>query len=414
VPADVFLERSRHGIHTSSINLIFDNDQAVLEGFPEIGQVNAWGDMRTVPDLASLRRYPHHERTAICLSYSYWEDGRTVEYLPRHVLRAQLERLTARGLQAMCAVEPEFYVFGDSYREAARKHWHELERLTSTLADYSIHRASVDEPFIGLLRRTAIEGGIPIECTKAEYGCVQHEVNLTYADAMEMADRATLLKAITKELATQAGISVTFMARFDHREAGNSGHTHLSIWDLDGERNLFATNGEGAASAASLSPLGRSWLAGQLAHLQELMLLAGMSVNSYKRLDFDNFAPTTVAWGIDVRTVPFRLVGERDATRIEYRIPGADANFYYVIAGLIAAGLDGLERGGAATVHAPQRARLFRAERIRPRDVRFTRRRAPGRGGQARDRRLRSRGLRPGAAAVFRVGVSAHPGSSTA
>jgi glutamine synthetase len=342
VPADLFLARSWRGIHTSSINLIFDNDQAVLEGFPEIGRQNAWADMRTVPDLATLRRYPHHERTAVCLSYSYWDDGRPVEYLPRHVLRVQVERLAARGLRALCAVEPELYLFGDSYRSAARKRWHDLERLTSTLADYSIHQGSVDEPFIGLLRRTAIEAGIPIECTKAEYGMIQHEVNLTYADALEMADRATLLKAIAKELAAQAGISVTFMARFDHREAGSSGHTHLSIWDGDGSRNLLA--GEGSSAAARLSPLGRSWLAGQLAHLPELMLLGGMSVNSYKRLDFDNFAPSTVAWGVDVRTVPFRVVGEADATRIEYRIPGADANFYYVIAGLIAAGLDGLER----------------------------------------------------------------------
>jgi glutamine synthetase len=159
---------------------------------------------------------------------------------------------------------------------------------------------------------------------------------------MEMADRAALLKAIAKELAARAGLSVTFMARFDHRDAGNSGHTHLSLWDEGGERNLFA--GTGAEPDSRLSSLGRSWLAGQLEHAPELMLLSGLSTNSYKRLDPDNFAPTTVAWGLDVRTVPFRVVGLGDATRIEYRIPGADANFYLVLAGLVASGLSGVER----------------------------------------------------------------------
>jgi glutamine synthetase len=342
VPADLFVARSRDGIHTSSINLVFDNDQAILEGFPEIGAANAWADMHTVPDVSTLRRYAHHERTAICLSDSFWEDGRRVEYLPRHVLRRQLERCAELGMRPLCAVEPELFLFGDTYAEARAKGWHGLTRLGGTLVDYSIYQSSVDEPFIGQLRRHLIDSGIPVECTKAEYGVVQHEINLTYAGAMEMADRASLLKAIAKELAAREGISVTFMARFDHRESGSSGHTHLSLWDEGGERNLFA--GAGADPAGRLSPLGRSWLAGQLEHAPELMLLSGMSTNSYKRLDPDNFAPTTVAWGFDVRTVPFRVVGLGGATRIEYRIPGADANFYLVLAGLIAAGLSGVER----------------------------------------------------------------------
>lgn len=342
VPADLFLARSRHGIHTSSINLIFDNEQAVLEGFPEIGAKNAWADMHTVPDLSTMRRYAHHERTAICLSYSYWEDGSPVPYLPRQLLRAQLDRCREQGLVPVCAFEPELYLFGDTYREAHAKNWHGLRRLGETLPDYSIYQSSVDEPFIGLVRRTLIDSGVPVECTKAEFGVVQHELNLTYAEAMEMADRASLLKAITKELAAREGISATFMARFDHREAGNSGHTHLSLWDAGGEVNLFA--GDPAAEAAGrLSVPGRHWLAGQLALLPELILLSAMSVNSYKRLDPENFAPSTVAWGVDVRTVPFRVLGTGPATRIEFRIPGADANPYLVVAALVAAGLYGLE-----------------------------------------------------------------------
>ncbi len=341
VPADLFLARSRAGVHTSSINLVFDNDQAILEGFPEIGAANAWADMHTVPDLSTLRRYSHHPRTAICLSDSFWEDGRRVEYLPRNVLRSQLERCAELAVRPLCAVEPELFLFGDTYLEARAKNWHDLSRVGETLVDYSIYQASVDEPFIGLLRRHLVESGVPVECTKAEYGCVQHEINLTYSDAMEMADRATLLKAIAKELAAQEGLSVTFMARFDHRESGSSGHTHLSLWDAAGERNLFA--GTGADPDSRLSGLGRSWLAGQLELAPELMLLSGMSTNSYKRLDPENFAPTTVAWGVDVRTVPFRVVGLGDATRIEYRIPGADANFYLVLAGLVASGLHGIQ-----------------------------------------------------------------------
>jgi glutamine synthetase len=180
------------------------------------------------------------------------------------------------------------------------------------------------------------EADVPVECSKGEWGRGQEEINLRYAEALEMADRTALFKHGVKEIADQHGRSVTFMAKYDVGAAGSSFHLHSSLWDRGGTTPLFA---EGPAS-----PLFGAWLGGQLAAARELALFYAPSVNAYKRYQAGSFAPTRIVAGADNRTCGFRLCGEGPGFRVENRIPGADANPYLAFAATIAAGLHGIAK----------------------------------------------------------------------
>ncbi|MFM8774287.1 MAG: glutamine synthetase, partial [Actinomycetota bacterium] len=137
----------------------------------------------------------------------------------------------------------------------------------------------------------------------------------------------------------QEGHSITFMAKYNERE-GNSCHIHLSFRGLDG--SLVMADHD---SSDGMSDLGRAFVAGQLARMEELTLLFAPQINSYKRYVEGSFAPTAIKWGRDNRTCAFRLVGHGPSLRLENRVPGGDVNPYLAVAGIIAAGLDGIERG---------------------------------------------------------------------
>ncbi len=175
---------------------------------------------------------------------------------------------------------------------------------------------------------------MPVEFSKGEWGRGQEEINLRYADALEMADRHVLYKHGVKEIAYQQGCSVTFMAKYDMGAAGSSFHLHSSVWDQAGRRNLFAAKDGGRQG----TPLFQQWLAGQMAMAREFAYFYAPTVNAYKRYQAGSFAPTRIAWGWDNRTCGFRICGEGGGFRVENRIPGADANPYLAFAATIAAG----------------------------------------------------------------------------
>ncbi|OBF13732.1 hypothetical protein A5727_16900 [Mycobacterium sp. ACS4331] len=358
LPADYFLERSMGGIHVPSSMLTYDNEYAFGEGFPEIGSQNAWNDMTMVPDLKTLRFYGHKPRTAVVLCDAKWANGDRVEYLPRQILKNQIDRLAEAGLAMMAAAETEFLLFREEYESAAAKNWANLVRSDEMMADYNVMQSDIDEIFLGDVRRALIASGIPVDAVKHEWGKGQHEITLTYSDAMAAADRITLFKTIVKGMAQEAGLSATFMARYSRQDSGSSGHMHSSLWDLELQRNLLCDSD--SDYPGGLSSTGRHWLGGMMANAPGMMPLYCPGVNSYKRLDAATFGPSTLAWGIDVRTVPFRLCSSGSSAHIENRIPGADANFYLAMAAMIASGLHGIENGtdpigepAMTSVHTP-------------------------------------------------------------
>jgi len=258
------------------------------------------------------------------------------------VLKRQIARAAARGYTVKTAAELELYCFTESFEEARAKRYHGLTPVSGYREDYHILQTTKEEPLIRAIRNGMEGADVPVETSKGEWGRGQEEINLRYAEALHMADRAALYKHGAKEIAHLQGCSVTFMAKYHARAAGSSFHLHSSLWDRRGTRPLFA--GPRRAGRAG-TPLFGQWLAGQLATARELAYFYAPGVNSYKRYQAGSFAPTRIVAGWDNRTCGFRICGEGAGLRVENRIPGADANPYLAFAATIAAGLHGIASG---------------------------------------------------------------------
>jgi glutamine synthetase len=331
-----------HGMHLCDYLVACDIEMEPTPGYAFASWATGYGDLHATPDLATLRRAAWLERTAIVLCDVEREGQGPVEVAPRTILRRQLERAARRGLFPMVGSELEFFLFRDGYAAAHAKGFRNLAHHHHYVEDYHVLSGTFAEPVIGAIRRGVDASGIPVEFSKGEWGPGQHEINLRYAPALEMADRHVVYKLAAKEIAAAAGCSLTFMAKFQEDLAGSSLHVHLSLVDAKGAA-VFPGDGELAGSALRASDAFRWFLGGCLAHARELALFLAPNANSYKRYRRGTFAPTGIAWSYDNRTAGFRVVGRGPSLRIECRIPGADANPYLAYAALLAAGLAGIE-----------------------------------------------------------------------
>jgi glutamine synthetase len=332
---------AEHGAHACSYLLGVDVEMEPLPGYRLTSWESGYGDLHMRPDFETLRRIPWLERTALVLCDLAHENGDAVQESPREILRRQVERARDRGYLAMVASELEFYIFRETYASAQRKHFHDLEPYGRYIEDYHILQGTSEEWLIRQIRNGLDGAGVPVEFSKGEWGPGQHELNLRYAEPVEMADRHTIVKHGTKEIAGLNDVAITFMAKWRADLAGSSCHLHASLWDRDGRRNLFWEEG---ARPLGMSPLFRHFLGGLLAGATELACFFAPYVNSYKRYLAGTFAPVAAVWSHDNRTCGFRVVGRGDGLRIENRIPGADANPYLMFAATLAAGLWGIER----------------------------------------------------------------------
>ena len=320
-----------HGAEGCNYLLAVDVEMNTVDGYAMSSWEKGYGDFVMRPDLDTLRPMPWEIGTVLCLADLAWADGSDVVASPRQVLRAQLARLAERGWTANASTELEFLVFRDSYDDAWRKGYRDLEPGNLYNVDYSLLGTSRVEPLIRRIRNSMTAAELEVENSKGECNYGQHEINFRYADALRCADHHVVYKNGAKEIAAQEGMAISFMAKFNERE-GNSCHIHFSLADAEGP--LFERD----------QGMFDSFLAGQLAHARELTLLLAPNINSYKRFAVGSFAPTTVAWGHDNRTCAFRVVGHGPALRFENRSGGADLNPYLALAALIAAGLEGVEQ----------------------------------------------------------------------
>ncbi|MGE7271900.1 glutamine synthetase family protein [Brevibacillus panacihumi] len=338
VPARYFLDDAKDGIHTCAINFIWDASLKYAENYEFCNLDSGLHDMLVVPDLTTLRRYPWIERTALVLGDLYNKDGSEVSIAPRNILKRQLNKASAKGYIVNAASEMEFYLYQETSDSIREKNFIDLKPLFSYPVDYSIFRLNVDDWFLSQLSRHLEGAGVPLEAIKGEYGKGQVELNVRYAEALEMADRTAVYKNGIKEIAVMNKLMATFMAKPDTDEPGSSGHTHISLWDPNGN-NLFYD----PAGTYGLSETGRFFLGGMLALSPAMMLFYAPYINSYKRLANGGGAPNTLTWGEDNRFTSFRTDGKGKSCRIENRIPGADVNHYLVLAAMLASGLYGIE-----------------------------------------------------------------------
>jgi glutamine synthetase len=337
-------EVAAHGMHVCDYLLACDMEMDPTPGYAFTSWDTGYGDLHAVPDLATLRRAAWLPRTALVLCDSERDEDSPAAVAPRSILARQLARAAERGLHPHMGSELEFFLFRDDYEAARGKRYEELAHTGRYVEDYHVLSSTFAEPVIGAIRRCMDASAVPVEFSKGEWGPGQHEINLRFAPALEMADRHVVYKQAAKEIAQQQGWSLTFMAKFDQRLAGSSLHIHSSLWRDDGSPAFGEAGAALEGAPVSAPDLFRYWLGGQLAHAREIALLLAPTVNSYKRYQAGTFAPTGIAWSYDNRTAGFRVVGRGKSLRVECRIPGADANPYLAYAGLVAAGLDGIER----------------------------------------------------------------------
>jgi len=358
--AKFFVESAYEETHGCNYLLADDIDMEPVPGYRAASWSKGYGDFVMKPDLSTIRLTPWLEKTALVLCDI--QDHHTHDDLPhspRGILKKQIARLTERGYLAYFASELEFYLFDETYATARAKRWQGLDTASPYIEDYLIGLTSKEEGVMRRLRNEMDAAGIPIENSKGEWGPGQEEINVRYAEALDMADRHVVLKNGAKEIAHSEGKAITFMAKYDYGLAGSSSHIHNSLWSADGKKSLFFD----PKAEYTMTPLMRSWVAGQLKYARELTWFLCPYVNSYKRFQAGTFAPTKTAWSRDNRTAGFRLCGEGTrGIRIECRIGGADLNPYLAFAALIAAGLAGidekLELGKPFEGDAYQAARL--------------------------------------------------------
>jgi glutamine synthetase len=316
--------------------LAVDVDMNTVDGYQMSSWERGYGDFVMRPDMATLRRIPWHPATALVLADLAWLDGAPVIASPRQILRRQIARLAERDLVALAGTELEFLVFTDSYEQAFARNYRDLTPANDYNVDYSILGTSRIEPLLRRIRNGMSGAGLYVESVKGECNLGQHEIAFRYADVLTTCDNHSIYKTGAKEIAAQEGMSITFMAKPNVRE-GNSCHIHLSLRGTNGTPVLAGDGQHG------LSRLGEHFVAGQLAAMRELTLLYAPNVNSYKRYVPGSFAPTSVRWGVDNRTCALRLVGHGHSLRAENRTPGGDVNPYLALAGMIAAGLHGID-----------------------------------------------------------------------
>ncbi len=340
VHAQYFIDEvAHHGTEGCNYLLAVDIDMNTVRGYEMSSWDTGYGDFVMTPDFSTLHRVAWQPGTVGLLCDLSTVDGQPVAPSPRQILRRQVDRLADQGMVAMAGTELEFIVFHDTYEAAWQGGYRGLTPANLYNVDYSMLGTARVEPLLRRIRNDMTSAGMTVESAKGECNLGQHEIAFKYRDALGTADNHVIYKTGAKEIAAQEGMALTFMAKYDERE-GNSCHIHLSFRGTDGSMVMADES-----DPSGMSALGRAFVAGQLAHARELSLFFAPQINSYKRYVDGSFAPTSIRWGHDNRTIAFRLVGHGPSLRLENRIPGGDVNPYLAIAGIVAAGLDGIDRG---------------------------------------------------------------------
>jgi len=338
--AEFFVNGGHEETHACDYLLADDIDMEPVPGYKAASWDKGYGDFVLKPDMATLRRLPWLEGTALVLCDVLDHHHHDVAHSPRAILKRQVARLAERGMTAYLASELEFYLFDESYEAIRAKRYHGPKTAGEYIEDYNILQTTKEEDVLRAVRLGLAGAGIPVENSKGEWGPGQEEINVRYTDALTMADRHVIIKNAVKEIAWSKGKAVTFMAKWRADLAGSSSHVHASLWDAAGKTPLFLDKSQ----PHGMSALMRAFTAGQIRYARDITWFLAPYINSYKRFMAGTFAPTKAVWSRDNRTAGFRLCGEgTKAIRMECRIGGADLNPYLAFAALIAAGLAGID-----------------------------------------------------------------------
>ncbi|MCF6303709.1 MAG: glutamine synthetase family protein [Devosiaceae bacterium] len=337
--AQHFVDSAYEETHCCNYLLATDLEMATPDGYASSSWEGGYGDFIMKPDLNTLRPVPWLEGTAMVLcDVLDHHTHKDVSHSPRAVLKKQIARLEAMGLNAMMATELEFFLFEQSLDEIRAEGFCNLKPISAYNEDYHILQTTKEEAIMRPIRNHLYAAGIPIENTKGEAEAGQEELNIKYDAPLNCADHHTIAKHAVKEIAWAKGHAVTFLPKWHADKVGSSSHVHQSLW-RDGNSVFFD-----ADKKHGMSDLMAHYVAGMIKYAPEYTYFLAPYINSYKRFQKGTFAPTGTAWSVDNRTAGFRLCGaDTKAVRVECRIGGSDMNPYLAMAAQLAAGLKGIE-----------------------------------------------------------------------
>jgi len=295
------------------------------------------GEVRLLPDPETFRVLPYAPRLGAMLVDHVGLDGEPAAVCQRSFLKRMVARLAERGARLEVAFENEFSLA--TVVDGA------FVPIDSGLC-FSTISATAAQDFVDELAAALDAQGIGLEQYYSELGHGQHEISTPHAPALRAADEQLLVRETIRGVASRHGLVASLAPKPWPENAGNGGHIHFSLWDLDGSRNRFHDR----TAADGLSADARSFAAGVLEHLPALCGLTAPSFNSYRRIVPQYWAGAFVCWGHDNREAPLRVPSvfrgmEEASTNLELKAADASSNPYLAVGGLIAAGLDGLERG---------------------------------------------------------------------
>ncbi|XKM37982.1 glutamine synthetase family protein (plasmid) [Rhizobium ruizarguesonis] len=357
-----FISSLEDGFGFCDVIFGWDSNDQLYDNTDRIGWNSGYGDaqVRLLPETA--RKLPLESDTLFVLGEFV---GQLEELCPRGVLKRVLRKAMAMGLRPKAACEFEFLVVEENARTLADKNYRNLRPLGFGGFGYSVIRNSVNSEFYHGILDLFEAMRIPLEGLHEETGPGAMEAAIGVDDALAAADKGALFKTFAKVFAQKNGLMASFMAKWDSSLPGQGGHVHVSLVDENGV-GVFHDH----STEHGISRTMRNFIGGLQKLAPSIAVLTAPTVNSYRRLVPGHWAPTAATWGIDNRTVAIRAItGSLKSQRVEFRIPGADANPYLTLAATLGAGLWGIENkvepeaalsGNAYQITAPTRQQLPR------------------------------------------------------
>ncbi|WP_438871730.1 glutamine synthetase family protein [Pedobacter panaciterrae] len=340
ISAEKFISLAEGRLGFCDVTFGWDMGDVAYDNVKFTGWHTGYPDALVKLDLSTFRKIPWENDIPFFLG-DFVDDHEIPGYTcPRQLLRKVLADTEQSGFSPYFSQEFEWFNFAETPETAHQKGYQNLTPLTPGMFGYSILRSTLKNEYMTDLFDLLCKFGIPIEGLHTETGPGVYEAAIKYAPVLQAADQAVLFKTAVKEIAYKHGVMATFMAKITEHLPGCSGHVHQSLWDKDSKHNLFYDEKD----PHKMSELMKSYIAGQLHCLPQILPMIAPTINSYKRLVEGAWAPTTLTWGIDNRTVALRaLPCNAKATRLETRVVGSDTNPYLALAACLAAGLYGVK-----------------------------------------------------------------------
>lgn len=354
IALDKFLSAIKNGFGFCDVTFGWDSADVCYDNSEITGWHTGYPDAEARIDINTFRQVPWDNNIPFFLA-----DFPSLEACPRNLLKKIAKQAEDMGLSPFFSQEFEWFNFRETPESLHQKNFRNIQPLSPGMFGYSILRSSYhsqkkDSSVVGMAspgtnffndlfdQLTAFK--IPIEGIHTETGPGVYEAAIMYSGILEAADRAAIFKTAVKEIAYRNNIIASFMAKWNARLPGCGGHVHQSLCDIEKGKNLFYTPSKSGRAGETISELMKNYIAGQLFCLPHILPMFAPTVNSFKRLVVGMWAPTTLTWAIDNRTVALRaLAAGEKSTRLETRVCGSDTNPYLVMAACLASGLYGIK-----------------------------------------------------------------------